>query len=384
VIAVMPAPWFIVSKPLRPPFRDGSTVLIRDLVTHTPIDRPLVYLGDPAHPLRPGDHVLDHPPMGYSPGLLAKLRVLAAMLHPARRELPVHLCFTPNPVTSRAVASLRRLQPRRLLVQSLMSAHGCEAWTALLRPLDAIVVLSDHTARRLVDAGVPETKLHRIYPAVASVPVDPPAQVAARRSLLYAGDLDHDVAARLIAVGRALAEPALAAWTLTIACRPKADGDAEARAHLERELAGPLARGRVVLRGEVPDIDALLRGASLQLYAADHVRRKVDLPLVLLEGMARGVPVLVVDADPVCELFRVGERHHLHPGQAAPADPEAFARAALALCRDDDALRSASADAATLAAREFSLAPMVRCYGALHDALEARDARDRQVHRQVH
>lgn len=373
----MPPPWFIVSKPLRPPFRDGSTVLIRDLVTHTSPDRPLVYLGDPSHPLRPGDHVLDHPSMGYSPGLLAKLRVLLALLHPARRRLPVHLCFTPNPITSRAVALLRLLQPRRLLVQSLMSAHGCESWTALLRPLDAIVVLSDHTAGRLLGAGVPAEKIHRIYPAVATVPVDDPEQVAARRTVLYAGDLDRDVATRLIAVAHAFA--ALPDWTLTIACRPKADGDADARAHLQQQLAPHLQTGRVVLQGEVANMDALLRGASLQLYAADHVRRKVDIPLVLLEGMARGVPVLAVDADPVRELFLAGQRHGLAPGLAAPADPEGFARAAAALC-ESPSLPANSAAAAALAAREFSLAAMVRCYGALHDALELRDERARRVH----
>lgn len=371
----MPSPWFLVSKPLRPPFRDGSTVLIRDLVTHTPSDRPLVYLGDPAHPLRPGDHVLGHAPMGYSPGLIAKLRVLLAMLHPARRKLPVHLCFTPNPITSRAVALLRILQPRRLLVQSLMSAHGCEQWTNLLRPLDAIVVLSDHTAARLTTAGVPPEKIHRIYPAVATVPVDAPDRVASRRRILYAGDLDPTIAARLIAVAHALP----ADWSLTIACRPKAEHDAEARTLLQTELAPRLQTNQVTLQAEVADMDALLRSASLQLYAADHVRRKVDLPLVLLEGMARGVPVLVVDADPVRELLLAGQRVGLAPGIAAPADPQAFARAAAALC-ESPSLPALSAAAAALAAREFSLAAMVRCYGALHDALELRDERARRVH----
>lgn len=370
----MPSPWFIVSKPLRAPFRDGSTVLVRDLIAGLEPSRPLIYLGDPRHPLRGApDHIVDLPAMGYSPGLLAKVRVLLALLHPRRRASPVHLCFTPNPITSRAVALLRLLQPRRLLVQSIMSAHGAEGWTKLLRPLDAIVVLSDHTARRLAGAGVPEDRLHRIYPAVAAGRPDDPARVAARRRLLYAGDLDRDVAARLIAVGDSLAE----GWSLTIACRPKGEGDADARAQLQRSLAGPISTGRVRLLAEVADMDALHRSAALQLYAADHVRRKVDLPLVLLEGLARGVPVITVDADPVRELLRVGQRHGLAPGTAAPAAPEAFARAVAGLCDEaaHEALTSASSAAAVLAAREFSLDHMVRCYGALYAALEARDAR---------
>ena len=366
----MPAtPWLIISKPLRPPFRDGSTVLIRDLVRGLPDDRPVVHLGDPAHPLRSDSRVIDLPAMGYSPGLLAKVRVLAAMLHPRRRHLSVHLCFTPNPITSRAVALLRWLQPRRLLVQSLMSAHGAEGWVDLLRPLDAIVVLSRHTERRLVAAGVAPERLRQIYPAVAAATPDDPAHVAARRRLLYAGDLDAEVAARLIAVGRGLDEPALAGWSLTVACRPKSDGDAAARDALRIALAPQLAAGRVALQGEVADMRALLRSASLQLYTADHVRRKVDLPLVLLEGLARGVPVLVVDADPVRELLAVGRRHGLTAGAVAPAEPEAFARSVAELCHPA-ALAAASAAAAALAAREFSLDHMVRCYGALYAVLE--------------
>jgi glycosyltransferase involved in cell wall biosynthesis len=360
----MPAPWLLISKPLRPPFRDGSTVLIRDLVRALPPERRIVHLGDPSHPLRPNTEVVDLPAMGYSPGLLAKVRVLAAMMHPRRRHMPVHLCFTPNAVTSRAVALLRAAQPRRLLVQSLMSAHGAESWVPLLRPLDAVVVLSNHTEQRLIAAGLPADRLHRIYPAVASARPDRPAEVAARRRLLYAGDLDLEVAARLLALARALPPT----WSLTIACRPKSDTDAAARERLRTALP-PELTARVELLGEVADMDLLLRTASLQLYAADHVRRKVDLPLVLLEGLARGVPVLAVDAEPVRELFTVAARHHLDIGAAVPAAPEAFARAVLDHLAPEP-LQARSAAAAELAAREFSLPTMARCYGALHAALE--------------
>ncbi|HEY8376430.1 MAG TPA: hypothetical protein VIK91_08075, partial [Nannocystis sp.] len=173
-------PWLIVSKPLRPPFRDGSTVLLRDLVRHLPPARTLAYLGDPAAPLRPaGDLVIGAPPAGYAPTLTDKLRALAAIVRHARA--PVHLSFTPGKATAAVVALLRALQPRRRFVQSLMSSHGCEGWTKLLRPLDRVVALSRITARRLQDAGVPAEKIVTIHPAVAAAAVDPPAAVAARR-----------------------------------------------------------------------------------------------------------------------------------------------------------------------------------------------------------
>ncbi|MCY1012227.1 glycosyltransferase [Nannocystis pusilla] len=360
-------PWLIISKPLRPPFRDGSTVLLRDLVQHMPESRSLAYLGDPAAPLRPaGDRVIGAPPAGYAPTMTDKLRALAAMLrHPG---MPVHLSFTPGKATAAVVSLLRRLQPRRLFVQSLMSSHGAEAWTPLLRPLDAVVALSHGTARRLRDAGVPESKIATIRPAVATTAADHPSEVAGRKRLLYAGDLDGEIAARLVALARATAP---SGWSLTIACRPKAEGDAEARAGLQRDLAGDLASGRVELLAEVADMDALYRRSALQLFAATHTRKKVDLPLALLEGLARGVPAAIVDVSPAAELLHVGHDAGLRAGLAAPAEPDAFARA-IAEVVHGDTVASWSEHAAALAAREFSLTQMAGRYDALYSDLESK------------
>lgn len=355
-----PAPWFLVSKPLRPPFRDGSTVLVRDLVTHLPAGRRVIHLGDPSRPLRPEAEVIPAPAMGYAPGMLAKARVLAALLR--RRGSPLHLFFTPGGATSRVVRALRRLQPRRRMVQTVMSAHAVEAAAPWLRPLDAVVVLSEHTRRRLVAAGLPAAKIRRIHPAVATVAVDAAEAVAERRRLLYAGDLDAEVAARLVAVGRALRP----GWSLTIACRPKAEGDAAARAHVAGALAAELAGGRVSLLGEVDDMDALLRGASLQLFVADHVRRKVDLPLVLIEGLARGVPVVSVAGTPVDEISALAAAHGRAVGAAVPAS-----ELVAAVTAATERVVGWSRDAAALAAREFSLPAMVGQYVALHEALES-------------
>lgn len=359
-------PWLIISKPLRPPFRDGSTVLLRDLVRHMPATRALAYLGDPAAPLRPADLVIGAPAAGYAPGLGDKLRALMAMIW--RPSLPVHLSFTPGRATSTVVSILRRLQPRRLFVQSLMSSHGAEGWAELLRPLDAVVALSRGTAARLHAAGVPAAKVVTIHPAVAAVAADPPSAVAARRRLLYAGDLDPEIGARLIALARATADTG---WSLTIACRPKAEGDAEARAHLRTALAGDLASGRVELLAEVADMDALYRRSAVQLYAATHTRRKVDLPLALLEGLARGVPAAIVDVSPAAELLTVGRELGLSAGLAVPAAPDAFARAVADLVRGDT-VPACSDAAAALAVRAFSLSQMASRYDALYTDLESR------------
>ena len=362
-------PWFLVSKPLRPPFRDGSTVLVRGLVEHMPAARRVVYLGDPSHPLRPDVEVISAPAMDYSPGFMAKAQVFASMMHPKRREWPLHLFFTPNGATSRVLRMLRGLQTRRMMVQSLMSAHDVEAWVKWLRPLDAVVVLSEHTRGRLLAAGLPAEKVRRIYPGVAAAKADTPADIAKRWRLLYAGDLDATVAARLIEVAQAL--PAMG-WRLTIACRPKGAEDAAARAQLQARLGPQLADGTVTLLAEVEDMDALMRKCSLQIFVADHVRHKVDVPLVLLEGLARGLPVVSVSGTPVGEIFAVAAGRRVEAGLEVADVGELLG----VLGAAPRWLARWSAGAARVA-QEFSLPTMVAQYTALYDEMERRRASER-------
>lgn len=362
-------PWFLVSKPLRPPYRDGSTVLVRGLVEHMPPERRIVHLGDPSQPLRPDVGVISAPAMSYSPGFGAKARVLAAMMHPGRSGWPLHLFFTPNGLTSQVLMTLRKVQARRLVIQSVMSAHDVEKWVKWLRPLDAVIVLSEQTRGKLVGAGMPAEKVHRIYPGVEVVKPDSAKDVANRWRLLYAGDLDRAVADRLVEIGQAL--PALG-WRMTIACRPKGPEDAVARAHLQAMLRPHIADGTVTLMADAEDMDALQRKHALQIFVADHVRHKVDVPLVLLEGLARGVPVLSLGGTPVGEIFKVARERGVEAGMEV-ADVAELLGVLGAATRWLPRWSTGAAKAS----REFSLQTMAAHYMALYDELEARVASER-------
>jgi glycosyltransferase involved in cell wall biosynthesis len=368
-------PWLLVSKPLRPPLRDGTTVLVHALVAGLPAERTVAYFGDPGHPVRIGvDVVLRASPMGYAPGMLDKARVLAALVRPGRGDWPLHFFFAPNPTTSAIVSLLRRVRPARPVVQTITSSDGAAAHARQLRGLDAIVVVSDHAKRVLVDAGVDAARIHRVYPGV-ELPAGDEVPARTHRRMLYAGDLDVATADRLVAVARALERPELAAWTLTIACRPKGEHDRPARARLRDGLASSATSGRVELLAEVDDMDAVLRTCAIQLYLADHVRRKVDLPLVLLEGMARGVGLVALDVGPLSEIFAVARRHALTPGIIVDGDPERLSSRVAAALIDSQSMVGFGADARDLVRREFTTAAMVRGYLEVHRSVE--DVRDR-------
>src|SRR5690554_5598338 len=103
------AHWLFVSKPLEPPLRDGSQVLVSHLVRHLDARFRVSYFGDPA--LRDPAHgeALRAPRMGYAPSALAKGRLLAKLLAPRYRHTPMHFFFTPNPLTSAVLAALKRM-----------------------------------------------------------------------------------------------------------------------------------------------------------------------------------------------------------------------------------------------------------------------------------
>jgi glycosyltransferase involved in cell wall biosynthesis len=303
--------------------------------------------------------------MSLSPSLRDKARVLICLAHPRRWRLPLHFFFTPNRVTSSVLALLQRLTPRRTVLQDLTSSHDAKRFVPLLRSLQTVVVHSSHARDALTEAGIEPDRVVRIYPGVpSSEPVD---DLEHHRRLLYAGDLDSRVVDRLQTLGRALARPELRGWKLSVAARSKSPADRGQRDRLREALREELASDSAELLGEVDDMDALLRRTSLQLFLADHVRRKVDLPLVLLEGMARGIPLVAIDLTPVAEIFERGREHGLCPGVAAAGGD--VVDAVLGAVARGGVLAQWGRDARELVAREFSADRMAREYTTLYDKL---------------
>ncbi|MBK6917971.1 MAG: glycosyltransferase [Deltaproteobacteria bacterium] len=369
--------WLLVSKPLRAPLRDGTTVLASSLVSALPPGRECAYLGDPGAPLRAGlDRVLPSPPVGYAPGLVDRARLLATLVDPRLRSLHVHLFFSPNPTSQgvlaglRRGASLRRSGAARRWVQTIPAGDGAERCVGALAVLDAVVVTSEHTRENLLRAGLAPERLHCIRPGV--VLPEHLTPVARSQRLLYAGDLDDDVAARAIALAALLQRPELSQWRLTLACRPKGDDDVRARARVRRELADAIADGRVEVLAEVDDMDALLHDTALQLYLADHTRRKVDLPLVLLEGLARGIGLVAVDALPVAEIFEVAARHGCEIGLRVPCEATAAARRIAHALLEPARAAHWGAQARRLAGVAFDRRQMAAAYHELWQELERR------------
>lgn len=342
-----------VSKPIVPPFHDGTKCLVRDVALHLERSEPVVMSapGAPAlesavdpelYPARDGRAPVRMAPVylgagRFAPALSDNVRAATFLLARSRADV-WHYVFAPNPRTSavgRGIGRLRRVP----VLQTVASAP--RSFERLQRLLfgQIVVAQSEWTRRRIVDAydreGVAplaRPRLEVVPPPVAPLrPRTAAALAAARRRLdvpasaplfVYPGDLETssgaaDVAAVVDPIVRELPDA-----VIVFAYREKTPEAPRIARELEARLASPNVR----FASELDDVLALIGSASAVLFPVDDLWGKVDLPIVLLESMSLGVPVVAIDHGPLSEL----DGAVLVPR----GDRDALAEAALGMARD--------------------------------------------------
>ncbi|MFO0630589.1 MAG: glycosyltransferase [Polyangiales bacterium] len=352
----------LISKPIAPPWTDSNKNLVRDLAGAMTRWTPTVMT--PAGVSLPGIASVGlYPDVGrYAPSRLANARVLARLVAGRRADL-WHFFFGPNPLTLRAGAAARALR-RVPTVHTIASAPDDLERVAPLLFADAVVALSEHTARRLAAVGV---RARVIPPAQRPVTSSAAAIARARerhglpeRYALYPGDLEFSDGARTFLDAAARGGGALG---FVVASRPKTPRAREAaRALSEAARARGIA---LTLLGEIDDIHAVVAGATATTLVADTLHAKMDLPLVLLESMWLGVPVVVASGT-AAEALRAGGALATPPGDGA-----ALAEALRALAEDPARRSEIAAQARAWVAAECAPEVVAARHEALYDELRS-------------
>jgi glycosyltransferase involved in cell wall biosynthesis len=313
----MSASVLFVSKPIAPPFHDGSKCLVRDVARHLTRVEPIVMSVPGAPPLLSVDGARAvrsvaayGAPGGFTPAFSANLRAAAWLLVRSRASV-WHFVFAPNERTSGAGRLLRRLRGVPV-VQTVASPPRSFANPQGLFFGDVLVAQSAWTKRAIETSydgsGLTRPRITVIPPPVSDLSAPSAEAIAAvrrdleltpqQRYVLYPGDLETSSGAEATA---ALAErlPALLPEVVTVfAYRRKSPAAVSVAERLCARLPGSHTR----FRENVPNILALLAGAAAVLFPVDDLWGKVDLPIVLLEAMALGVPVIALDQGPLCDL----------------------------------------------------------------------------------
>jgi glycosyltransferase involved in cell wall biosynthesis len=360
-----------VSKPIAPPWNDGSKNLVRDVARNLSRARATVLTTEGAPSL--GERVAMEPIYAtsgrFAPGLAQNARVVRRLLTGDALDV-WHFVFAPNPASSTVARFTSRT--RRVLgwkgrvVQTIASAPRSFDGVAQWIFGDVVVVVSEWMRGCLLGAGVKREV--RVIQPCAEAPRTPTddAKRAVRAKLdigdaplvLYPGDYEvsHGAATVARAVATIVAKSPDA--RIVFACRAKTPKSADARALVERDLraAGLLDRTRHA--GEVDDMPALLAASSVVAFPVDDLYGKVDIPLVLLEALALGIPVVAARGGPLEALT-----------SARFVDPEDDVALASELSRflvDRPAAQDAAAQGLSLFRSRFTPAVVAGAYDDLY------------------
>ncbi len=322
------------SLPLAGPWNGADKVLARTIVHADQANRYLVSTGpDDRWP----DHVTPYrePRPASMPGLRALVCGAAYLARAAPRASVLHVVASqrrhgPTPNLLRAATRLAGLR----VVHTMPGGLGDGSQP--MRPIgQATVVFSRHTADRLQAAGFqgvvelfPPLELDRLV-VREDGPVLRDRLGLGERTIVYPGHLDEGGGVEIAIRALARLPADLDDVTLTLAVRWRPGQDAEAAiAALQADAAAVGVGQRLRWLRSVTDVPSLLSAGTLTTLVPASLSGKMDLPLVLLESLALGRPIVVTDRPPINEALLGG-------GIAVPfGDADALAGAWTDLLRD--------------------------------------------------
>jgi phosphatidylinositol alpha-1,6-mannosyltransferase len=242
---------------------------------------------------------------------------------------------------------------------------------------DIVVAQSRDTRDRFREAWAKGTSLNSKCPRIEVIapalgPVRVPSldeTMAVRQNLdigpdvpilLYPGDLEVSHGARIAKAAAVVIAERHPTAVVVFAYRDKTVG--------AQGMADGLLRGlhpeRVRVVREAPDILSLIRTSAAVLFPVDDLYGKVDLPIILLEAMALGTPIVTYNQGPLADLEGVEV--------VSVGDPLALADAAVSLI-DDHGRRGRCIEAQRRAVeRRHDVTRLAAAYECLYDELLVR------------
>lgn len=295
------------------------------------------------------------------PGLLRKYNVDILHIH--------HV-----PLYSAIETSLHRAGLRGVIV----TEHACfsisnslflqEKARTMVERVDGVTVISGKLKNYFVDSLRVDGNRIRVIPNGVDTEVFSPRQGALDGYLLADLQLSRPV---LLTVGR-LAEAKdhlnlLEAAALLRQRRKEFSvlvvGDGELRGRLE-EMRDSLGLSRqVVFAGTRSDVSAILRSCDIFVLPS----KREGLPMVVLEAMASGVPVVATTAGGIDEVITDQKNGLLVPTE----NPESLAQALESLLDDSATARRLGNSGRETAVRLYSLKKIAAQYALLYDTVAA-------------
>lgn len=308
-----------------------------------------------------GPRVGGHTPFGRRVGLFGRLV-------DARHVALVHLFWPADFLVANVVRTacrLRGLPCVHTMVRAPRTTVGIRQGLAG----SPVVCLTQETQLRLIAEGVENTiwvppgiEVHEPIAAgeLAAIrrkyriPLDKPV-------VIYAGDYRHSNAARTVAacMPRVLRQSDV---HFVLACRIRNDDDAREEARIKEAITADGIAQHVTFLNEVTSLRELFAISAVQVFPADSHHEKMDLPMVLLEGMAEGLATVVAQKPPLSEIVQAGAALGV-----PPMDPVSLAVAVVELMRVPERREALSRAGRAVVEERFDVRHVASRYEEIYD-----------------
>jgi glycosyltransferase involved in cell wall biosynthesis len=313
----------------------------------------------PWHPLRPGER---EGRRRLRPLATASFGLARAIVQEGADVVHAH-----NPKAVAVSWAARGLTLRRRHVPLLATFHSAQdgeyrASAMILKRATLVTCVSDSIAERLIQCGVPGERLrvvrNGISPAVALLPEE-------RRSLDVRYRLDGEYVVSI--VGRLAVQKGHGRF-IEAAARVRHDlpnvrflivGDGPLRDEIERQVRAAGLDSLTRMTGRVNDARPLIARSDLVVFSSEFE----GSPLVALESLAAGVPVVGIEGIGLSELLDSGA------GVVVPPDADALARAITGALVSPEHRTAMGEIGRRLVERDYSLDKMVSEYCQIYAAL---------------
>jgi glycosyltransferase involved in cell wall biosynthesis len=151
---------------------------------------------------------------------------------------------------------------------------------------------------------------------------------------------------------------------LVFACRTKTPEALAIEEAVRRDVAAGGWSAHVRFLRQVADFESLLALSTLVLFPVQSLRRKMDIPLTLLQALALRRPLVVSALGPLTELIEQPVGTGVTPGDAA-----ALAAAVVALLKDPERCGAMGAAGQALVAERYTMDRMASSYEQLYASL---------------
>ena len=306
----------------------------------------------------------------FQPTLSEHLRTLFGIVR-ARPDVSVYHClFTPNPRASQTLKLVLNAM-RRPVIHTVCSSPPDWAAAKPLLFADVVVTVSDWARQQLVQLGM--NNVRHIRPGIA-MPVASDAAVLQLRKeldlspdrpcLVFSGDYEFSGAHPALLAALPGIVKAFPEVVLVFACRTKTGQALEIEATVRQDVSTAGLTRNVRFLRHVDDFASLLALATVVLFPAVSLHKKMDIPLTLLEALALRKPIVATTFGPLAELMAEPVGTGIPTGDAS-----ALEAAVVDLLRNPQRATAMANAGHQLVREQYSAEAMARAYEDLYLSL---------------